>query len=809
MKIRNKLLIGLAICAAALSAAALAACAGEEHQHTFAEGWTSDATHHWHEATCEHTGEKDGYAEHTWDGGTVTTAATCTEAGEKTYTCTVCSATKTEVIAATGHSYAKEWSSDNTHHWHEATCEHTGEKDGYAEHTWNSGTVTTPATCTEAGEKTYTCTVCSATKTEPIAATGHSYAGEWSSDNTHHWHEATCEHEEEQDGYAEHTWNDGEITTAAECEKNGVKTYTCTTCDATKTETISATGHSWDDGEITTPATCLEPGVKTYTCTNEGCGETKTEPIEATGHTFSSEWTYDETYHWHEATCGHDVVSGRNEHFYEAGECRICGAPQPVTEGLTFNLINDGTEYEVGQSLINDTSVLIPETHNGLPVTRIGNYAFYDRPNLRSITIPDSVTSIGSSAFYACKNLTSVTLGNGVTTIDYGAFQRCYRLTSITLPATLTSIGKYGFLDCVNLVEIQNNSELPIVAGSSDYGFIANFALHVYKEGESRLTHTDDYYTFYHDGNVSYLQGYWGLETDLVLPSSFVTHDGTLINDYEINQYVFYGHEELTSIVIPNNVTSIGKRAFRYCDKLMNATIGDGVISIGDGAFNECQEMTHITIGSGVTTIGTDAFLNCYKLIEVHNKSALEITTGSEDYGRLGYYAKHIYTEGESWISVDEDGYRFFYNGEEAYLIDYVGLETDLVLPSSFVAYDGTTVNQYVVYQYSFYYLTKLTSVTIPSSVTSIEYRAFWNCIRINTVIMSNSVTFVNYGAFGGSNIKDVYYGGTQEEWNAIEFEVDTYELQDATIYYYSETQPTEAGNYWHYAADGVTPVKW
>lgn len=241
----------------------------------------------------------------------------------------------------------------------------------------------------------------------------------------------------------------------------------------------------------------------------------------------------------------------------------------------------------------------------------------------------------------------------------------------------------------------------------------------------------------------------------------------------------------------------------------MNATIGDGVISIGDGAFNECQEMTHITIGSGVATIGTDAFLNCYKLIEVHNKSVLEITTGSEDYGRLGYYAKHIYTEGESWISVDEDGYRFFYNGVDAYLIDYVGLETDLVLPSSFVAYDGTIVNQYVVYQYSFYYLTKLTSVNIPSSVTSIEYRAFWNCIRINTVIMSNSVTFVNYGAFGAANIKDVYYGGTQEEWNAIEFEVDTYELQDATIYYYSETQPTGIGNYWHYDIDGKTPVVW
>ena len=73
---------------------------------------------------------------------------------------------------------------------------------------------------------------------------------------------------------------------------------------------------------------------------------------------------------------------------------------------------------------------------------------------------------------------------------------------------------------------------------------------------------------------------------------------------------------------------------------------------------------------------------------------------------------------------------------------------------------------------------------------------------------MSNSVTFVNYGAFGGTNIKDVYYVGTQEEWNAIEFEVDTYELQDAMIYYYSETQHTWIGNYCHYTEDCVTPVK-
>ena len=119
-----------------LLSAALAACG---HEHTYAEEWTTDATHHWHEATCEHSEETEGKAEHTWDGGTVTTAATCETAGVMTYTCTVCSATKTEAIAATGHSYAEEWTIIPTHHWRVANCEHGDMITDYGTHTYENG----------------------------------------------------------------------------------------------------------------------------------------------------------------------------------------------------------------------------------------------------------------------------------------------------------------------------------------------------------------------------------------------------------------------------------------------------------------------------------------------------------------------------------------------------------------------------------------------------------------------------------------------------------------------------------------------
>ena len=176
----------------------------------------------------------------------------------------------------------------------------------------------------------------------------HTFAEEWTSDDTHHWHEATCEHSGERDSYAEHTWDSGEVTTPEGCETDGVITYTCTTCDATKTETINATGHSWDDGKITTPATCLEPGVKTYTCTV--CETTRTEPIDATGHSYSEEWTTNETYHWHEATCEHgDEISGKAEHSYNADGVCVCGY-RAIPEETLPTTLNQIEQWEVVDS---------------------------------------------------------------------------------------------------------------------------------------------------------------------------------------------------------------------------------------------------------------------------------------------------------------------------------------------------------------------------------------------------------------------------------------------------------------------------
>ena len=210
----------------------------ESHKHSYGTEWKSDSNNHWHECSC---GEKSDSAAHTEDSGTVTKPATETETGIRTYKCSVCGyEMRTEIIEklpeSHKHSYGTEWKFDSNNHWHECSC---GEKSGTAAHTWDSGTVTVQPTTDKEGEKTFTCTVCGKTKTETLGklppSHKHSYGTEWKSDNSNHWHECSCG---EKSGTAAHTWDSGTVTVQPTTDREGEKTFTCTVCGRTRTETL-------------------------------------------------------------------------------------------------------------------------------------------------------------------------------------------------------------------------------------------------------------------------------------------------------------------------------------------------------------------------------------------------------------------------------------------------------------------------------------------------------------------------------------------------------------------------------------------
>ena len=383
----------------------------------------------------------------------------------------------------------------------------------------------------------------------------------------------------------------------------------------------------------------------------------------------------------------------------------------------------------------------------------------YVNPALKEYVIPAEVNVIASGAFDGCTALKKIYITSRTSslTVQSGAFDDCEKLTSIEGYADTTAmkalidvagitratvvagtIVSYAFGGCTGLTSVTIGNSVTSIGGDAFYDCYGLTSVTI-GEGVTNIGG----YAFY---NCSGL-------TSVTIPES-VTY---------IGDGAFYNCSGLTSVTIGESVTSIGDEAFYRCTGLTSITIPDSVTSICRYAFEDCSGLTSVTIGAGVTSIGSEAFLYCYKLVEVYNKSSLSITTGSTSNGYIGYYAKNVYTaEGGSRFTDTSDGYRFLYDGTKGYLMGYYGEVTDITLPDSFSAYDGSNVNTYEIYQFAFYGDTAVTSVTIPDSVTSIGSSAFSGCTGLTSITIPNSVTSIgNYAFYGCTSLTEI-------NWNAV-----------------------------------------
>ena len=219
-------------------------------------------------------------ADGTWQGYKVSSKGACLHTGYGT--------TENTVPATCGEAGRVDTICDNC-----GDVVSTKEIPATGAHTWGNGTVTTEPTETTPGVRTYTCTVCDATRTETIPATGeHTFvftknvAPTCTTDGYDLYTCSGCGATEKRNSKPAlgHKWDNGTVTTEPTETTPGERTYTCTVCGATRTETIPATGahtHTWDNGTVTIAPTETTPGVRTYTCTV--CSQTKNEIIPATG----------------------------------------------------------------------------------------------------------------------------------------------------------------------------------------------------------------------------------------------------------------------------------------------------------------------------------------------------------------------------------------------------------------------------------------------------------------------------------------------------------------------------------------------
>ena len=271
------------------------------------------------------------------------------------------------------------------------------------ENHWDDGKITTAPTCTKTGVKQYTCTICSETKTEEIAALGHDYSSDWT------------------------------IDTAAACETVGSKSHHCTRCDSKKDVTeIPASGkHTWNNGVITKPATIAEEGVKTYTCTI--CGVTRTEtiaklpmptvtpvPTATPTPAITSAPTVTPT---PSVSVGTKITDKKTGNIYK----------------VTSSRSSSQTVAFIGNKV--KTSVIIPTTIKikgaTYKVTEISTNAFKNNRKLKKVVIGQNIVRIGKNAFYGCKKLTSITIKSSRLTlknIGKNAFKNTSPKATVKVP---------------------------------------------------------------------------------------------------------------------------------------------------------------------------------------------------------------------------------------------------------------------------------------------------------------------------------------------------------------------------------------
>ena len=473
--------------------------------------------------------------------------------------------------------------------------------------------------------------------------------------------------------------------------------------------------------------------------------------------------------------------------------------------GLIYTICQDelNNKYiEIVKYIGNNIDLVIPETINvdgdTLTVKSISEKAFYNNDTIIYASIPNSVLKIGNNAFSNCINLKEITISENalLTTIGSHAFDGCKLLININLPSTVNEIGTYAFYNCSSLTSIYIPSSVATIGSSAFYN-CSN--LTIYCETSSRPSGWDSSWNRYcqvvwssngqYGENSGFIYGvctdsegnpyititsYTDSSTNVVIPS-LINVNGEDIPVKAIASNAFNNNDTITSITIPDSVTTIGSFAFFICPNLATVTFGensqlttireyafyacpsltsinipDSVTTIGDFVFWFCSNLTTVTLGenSQLTTIGINAFRDCSSLTSINIPSSVT-TILSRAFSDCSNLTTVTFGENSQLTTI---GNSAFYGDSSLTSINIPSSVTSIGNSAFEDCSNLTTVtfgeNSQLtkIGEDAFYFCSSLTSINIPDSVTTIGDYVFRHCSNLTTVTIGENSQLTKIG---------------------------------------------------------------
>lgn len=601
------------------------------------------------------------------------------------------------------------------------------------------------AALTACGENNNSSTLSPTPTPEPTYE--HTYSTEWSKNETKHWHVSICGHDLKKDE-SDHTWNNGAETT------NGTK-FTCTVCGYEKTE----------------PSKYQVNETKWKEILNNTLNYTLEETIPQGNTSMLQNIYFTENGVLIDLADYKDLLSKENDKYYHYRlvSCETEWSKEEITEKDYNNYWENSLSV-----FVNEYSKFTYETKtkkytlSSLDVSDIASSSSGHTTLLQNISIGFEDGKLSSLNYTMTMNNSGYNALAQLVYKDFGT-------TTITIPI---NIHKHTFSG-----EWTKDENKHWHVSTCGHNIKSDEGEHIWNEDAictvCGMKDESIKYELSEDGNSYYVAGFvWRDTENVVIVRTYNGKPVTSIGDSafywrhlkkitipdtvtNIGEFAFC-NSDLIDIVIPDSVTTIGKAAFSGCSSLVSASIGNGVTSIGISVFSDCSsltsiiipdnltsigecafynsDLTSITIPNTVTSIGDEAFYNCNCLVEVINKSSLDIVKGKSDYGFIAKYALDVKNDGETNIA-NIDDFLFYTIDGINYLIKYAGRNLSLVLPDN---YNGES---YEIYKYAFYFK-DFTSVVISDSVTNIGENAFSNCENLTNIEIGNGVTNISENAF-------------------------------------------------------------